>query len=180
MKDLSLHILDIAQNSTRAKASLVEIFIAVDTSTGVLSLSIRDNGTGMPESLVKMVDDPFVTTRTTRKVGLGIPLLKQRALQCEGSFVISSKVGEGTSISATFKLDNIDTPPLGDIAGVIAMLASGHPSIDFVYTHIYNEKSYVFDTREVKEVLGSTPINEPSIVIFLKQMISENLDCVND
>ena len=129
----------------------------------------------MSPSMVKQVEDPFVTSRTTRKVGLGIPLFKQSAVQGGGDLRIVSEVGVGTTIVATFKMDNIDTPPWGDLPGVISMLSSGNPSVDFIYTHISNGKDYTFSTVDVKEILGDTPINEPSIANFLKAMIAENL-----
>lgn len=176
MKDLSLHILDIVQNSTRANATLVEIIIEEDAQTNLMSITIKDNGKGMSPEMVKQVEDPFVTSRTTRKVGLGIPLFKQSAAQSGGELHISSEVGIGTTVVATFQMDNIDTPPWGDLPGVVAMLSSGNPEVDFVYDHSYNGNHYTFDTREVKEVLDGIPISEPQIANFLKEMIAENLD----
>ena len=176
MKDLSLHILDIAQNSISAKATFIEIILVEDIPHDLFSITIRDNGSGMsPEILAKVVD-PFYTSRTTRKVGLGIPLLKQNAERCEGSFSITSEVNRGTELIATFRHGNIDRPSLGDIAGVVVILASANPEIDFVYHHRYNTKEYCFDTREVKEALEGTPINDLKVFRFLKEMIKENLD----
>lgn len=176
MKDLSLHILDIVQNSTRANATLVEIIVEEDAQKNLMSITIKDNGKGMSPDMVKQVEDPFVTSRTTRKVGLGIPLFKQSAAQSGGELHISSEVGIGTTVVATFKMDNIDTPPWGDLPGVISIISSGNPALDFVYDHSYNGSHYTFDTREVKDVLGDTPISEPQIANFLKEMIAENLD----
>lgn len=176
MKDLSLHILDIVQNSTRAQASLVEIEVDENVATNQLSILIKDNGTGMPPEMVEQVTDPFVTSRTTRKVGMGIPLFKQSAEQSGGHLSIFSELGVGTTLVATFRLDNIDTPPLGDLAGVIAMTASGNPSINFIFSYKYNNLLYEFDTREVKQILGSTPITDPKIAAFLRDMIKENIE----
>lgn len=175
MKDLSLHILDIVQNSTRANASLVKVEVEEDTERNLISITIKDDGSGMPEDMVKNVADPYVTSRTTRKVGLGIPLFKQSAVQSGGGLHIISELGIGTTIMATFQLDNIDTPPWGDLAGVIALLASGNPTVEFFYTHSYNGVEYVFDTLAVKEVLGDTPISDLQVASFLKAMIAENL-----
>ena len=175
MKDLSLHILDIVQNSTRANASLVEIQVEENAQSNVISITIKDNGKGMSPSMVKQVEDPFVTSRTTRKVGLGIPLFKQSAVQSGGDLHIFSEVGIGTTLIATFQMDNIDTPPWGDLPGVVAMISSGNPDVNFVYDHSYNGSRYTFDTREVKEILGDTPIFEPQVASFLKTMIAENL-----
>lgn len=176
MKDLSLHILDIVQNSTRAQASLVEIGVEENTETNLISIFIKDNGTGMPPEMVEQVSDPFVTSRTTRKVGMGIPLFKQSAEQSGGHLNIFSELGVGTTLVATFKLDNIDTPPLGDLSGVIAMTVSGNPNIDFIFSYKYNNLLYEFDTREIKQILGNTPITEPKIAAFLRDMIKENIE----
>jgi hypothetical protein len=176
MKDLSLHILDIVQNSTRANASLVEILVEEDTRKNFMSITIKDNGKGMSPEMVAKVEDPFVTSRTTRKVGLGIPLFKQSAVQGGGGVHISSAIGVGTTVVATFQTDNIDTPPWGDLPGVVAMLSSGNPDVNFVYEHSYNGNRYTFDTRDVKTILGDMPIYDPQIVNFLKLMIAENLD----
>lgn len=175
MKDLSLHILDIVQNSTHANASLVEILVEENAQTNVITITIKDNGKGMSPCMVKQVEDPFVTSRTTRKVGLGIPFFKQSAVQSGGDLHISSEVGLGTTLVATFQMDNIDTPPWGDLPGVIAMISSGNPDVNFLYDHSYNGNRYTFDTREVKEILGDTPIFEPQVANFLKSMIAENL-----
>jgi Signal transduction histidine kinase len=175
MKDLSLHILDIVQNSTRANATVVEILVEEDAKKNLISITIKDNGKGMSPDMVKQVEDPFVTSRTTRKVGLGIPLFKQSAVQSGGDLHIFSEVGIGTTLVATFQMDNIDTPPWGDLPGVVAMLSSGNPDVDFVYDHYYNGNHYTFDTREVKEILGDTPIFEPGIARFIKEMIAENV-----
>jgi len=175
MKDLSLHILDIVQNSTRANASLVKIEIEEDTERNLISITIKDDGSGMPSDMVKNVEDPYVTSRTTRKVGMGIPLFKQSAVQSGGGLYIISEIGIGTTIIATFQMDNIDTPPWGDLPGVIALLASGNPTVDFYYSHSYNGVEYIFDTFAVKEILGDTPISEPQVANFLKTMIAENL-----
>lgn len=175
MKDLSLHILDIAQNSTRAIASLVEIIVDENTSSDLLTITIKDNGIGMDAEMVKKVVDPFVTSRTTRKVGLGIPLLLQNSRQSGGDLYLESEKGKGTILVVTFRISNIDTPPMGDLAGVITLLATGNPSVDFLFTYINLKNTYHFDTREVKEILGKTLITEPSVVKFLKIMLEENL-----
>lgn len=176
MKDLSLHILDIIQNSTKAHATQVEILVEENHEANQLSIIIKDNGTGMSPEMVEHVADPYVTSRTTRKVGLGIPLFKQSAEQSGGNLNIFSELGVGTTLIATFKLDHIDIPPLGDLPGVIAITASGNPDIDFLFSYTYNHKSYEFNTKEVKTILDGTPINEPKISTFLKEMIRENME----
>lgn len=176
MKDLSLHILDIAQNSITAKATLIQIAIVEDTVADTYTITITDNGYGIPPDMLARVTDPYTTSRTTRKVGLGIPLFKQNAERTGGGLTITSEVGKGTVLTAVFVHSNIDRPVLGDIAGVVVILVSANPSIDFVYTHVVNQQSYVFDTREVREALDGIPLNEPSVIPLLKEMIAANLE----
>lgn len=176
MKDLSLHILDIAQNSITAKATLIQIAIVEDTVADTYTITITDNGYGIPPDMLARVTDPYATSRTTRKVGLGIPLFKQNAERTGGGLTITSEVGKGTVLTAVFVHSNIDRPVLGDIAGVVVILVSANPSIDFVYTHVVNQQSYVFDTREVREALDGIPLNEPSVIPLLKEMIAANLE----
>jgi hypothetical protein len=176
MKDLSLHILDIVQNSISARADLIEISIRQDIAANLYSLGIKDNGKGMdPETLLK-VTDPFFTTRTTRKVGMGIPLLKLNAERAGGSFTIESEAEKGTRLLAKFGLNNIDRLPEGDLPGTIVMIAAANPDLDFIFSYAGSKGEYRFDTREIKEILGEIPINEVSVYPFLKEMISGNLD----
>jgi len=175
MKDLSLHILDIFQNSTRAKASKIELDIIEDTEKNTYTIIITDDGCGMDEETVKHVADPFFTTRTVRKVGLGIPLFKQNCEQTGGSFLIESKVNTGTRVKATFIHNHIDRPALGDIAGVMVLTALAYSNIYFIYRHEKNGKRYIFDTEEVKDALGGISMQTPEITQYLREMIMENL-----
>ncbi|MCB2195435.1 MAG: ATP-binding protein [Bacteroidetes bacterium] len=176
MNNISMHILDIVQNAIRAQASLIEIRITEDLKRNVFEVLLKDNGKGMDNELLTHVADPYITTRTTRKVGLGIPLLKHSAEQANGYIKVHSEQNIGTTILATFQHDHMDRPPLGDCAGTIVLLASANPEIDFKYIHSVNDKSYTFDTREVKEVLDDVKISNPKIRGMLKEMISENLN----
>jgi anti-sigma regulatory factor (Ser/Thr protein kinase) len=175
MKDLSMHIMDIVQNSTRAGATLVTIEVAEELAIDRLTLMIADNGCGMDEETLKRVADPFFTSRTTRKVGLGIPLLMQNAEQTGGQVLIESEVGKGTTLQAVFSHSHIDRPPMGDVAGTIALLISGNPNVEFVYTHRFNEHRFEFDSREIKAELDGVSIHQPRVVKFMKEMIHENL-----
>ncbi len=176
MRDLSLHILDIIQNSVAANASLIEISIHEDVEKDLLKITIKDNGKGMSKEFVKIATDPYTTSRTTRKVGLGIPLLKQNAERTGGSLSITSELGKGTILEATFIPSNIDCLSLGDIAGVIALTVSGNPLINFIYNHNINGNLYTFNTKEVKEILEGISIAEPSVCRYLKEMIQSNLE----
>ena len=175
MQEISLHILDIAQNSIRAGAKLIEITVAENLKEDIFSFTVKDDGCGMDEELLKRVTDPFVTTRTTRRVGLGIPLLIQGAESTGGNVKIKSKVGVGTEICATYSHSHIDRQPLGDIASCMMSLISMNPDIDFIYTHFYEQKSFTLSTRELKAVLGDVKLSEPSVALWVKEYVSENL-----
>ena len=175
MKDISLHILDIVQNSISANATMIEISIEECSKNNTYLLKIKDNGKGMTKEMAEKVLDPYVTSRTTRKVGLGLPLLMQNAERTGGHLMITSDLGKGTEVEALFVYNNIDRIPLGDMAGTIVLLASANPMIDFVYTHTVDDEKYIFDTREIKEVLDDVTINDVHIYKYLKEMINENL-----
>lgn len=176
MKDLSMHIMDIIQNSVRAEATLVELEIKESKKDDLFSILIKDNGFGMTEEVLAKAIDPFFTTRTTRKVGLGLSLLKQNAEQTGGSMKIISKQGVGTELKAVFSHSHLDRPVLGDIAGTMVLLVGANPEMDFIYKHITDEGEYVFNTKEVKEVLDDIPVSDPNIMLYLKEMIKENLN----
>jgi len=175
MKDISLHILDIVQNSISANATMIEIGIEESQAENTYTVSIKDNGKGMTPEMTKKVSDPYVTSRTTRKVGLGLPLLMLNAERTGGHLSITSDLGKGTEVEALFVYNNIDRIPLGDMAGTIVLLASANPLIEFVYTHTVNGEQYIFDTREIKEALDEVSINDVHIFKYLKEMINENL-----
>ncbi|MBN2613729.1 MAG: ATP-binding protein [Bacteroidales bacterium] len=175
MNDLSLHILDITQNSIRAGASEIYITVNEDSATDKLTIEIRDNGKGIDKELVEKVTDPFFSTRSTRKIGMGLPLLKQNAEQCEGSLNIVSEKGTGTMVTAIFKKSHIDCPPMGNMAATIkSLLCSGH-SYHLVYKHEIDGREFVFDSREISEILEGLNVNTPKIINFIKEMIDENL-----
>lgn len=175
MQELSLNILDIAQNSVKAGATLVRVGVTVEANA--LTIEIADNGCGMSPEFLQRVTDPFTTTRTTRKVGLGIPLFKQSAEMTGGSFSISSEPGVGTAVRATFVLDSIDRMPLGDLADTVCSLL--YEQIDFVWHYAVDGRSFDFDTREIKAELGGIPIDSVQVVAFLKSMVEENIESVN-
>lgn len=176
MKDLSMHIMDILQNSTRAKAKLITLEVLLDSAQDTLTLIFKDDGCGMDEETVRKVVNPFFTTRTTRKVGLGLPLLKQNTEQTGGSMNIISKVGEGTTVTAVFGLTHLDTPPMGDLAGTVVLTISANPEIKFIFHYKRDDEvDYVLDTDEVYEVLDGMSINDPDVIASLKEMIEENI-----
>ena len=176
MRELSLNILDIAQNSISAGASIITIEVSENTTDNTLLIGVYDNGKGMSEEQVKSVIDPFFTTRTTRKVGMGIPLFKMAAEQTGGSLEIKSELGVGTEVKAYFKTDSVDFTPLGDVASTIQMLITMNTDRDFVYKHSVNENEFVCDTREIKEILGDVPLDTYEVSQWLKDFITENTE----
>ena len=176
MQEISLNILDIVQNSIRADATLIEVIIEEIPSSDVFAFTVKDNGCGMDEEMVKRVTDPFVTTRTTRKVGLGISLLKSLAQQAGGDIKLESKVGVGTVIRADFSYNHIDRQPLGDISAVMVSLISMNPAIDFVYTHSFEKEQFILDTRELRKILGDeVSFSEISVAAWIGEYINDGL-----
>ncbi len=175
MRELSLHILDIVQNSVKAGASLIEVIISEDILANRLKISIKDNGCGMSEDFLKTVKDPFSTTRTTRKVGMGISLFQSAAEQCGGSLDIRSRLGKGTILSVDFEYDNIDRAPIGDMAETFVTIILGAPDIDYVYKHRKQEKEFVFDTKDIKNELGDIPLDTPEVLVWIKEYITGGL-----
>ncbi len=176
MRELSLNILDVAQNSITAGASLITIEVSENTTQHTLLIGIYDNGKGMSEEQVKSVIDPFFTTRTTRKVGMGIPLFKMAAEQTGGRLEIKSEIGVGTEVRAYFMTDSVDFTPLGDVASTVQMLITMNTDRDFLYKHSVNGKEFVVDTREIKEILGDVPLDTYEVSQWLIDFIKENTE----
>lgn len=182
MKELSLNILDIAENSVKAKATLTEILL--NETDNELTLTIKDNGCGMTAEILANVTDPFCTTRKTRNVGLGLPFLKMQAEQTGGSLKIVSKhidefpLDHGTTVTAIFNKNHIDYTPLGDVVSSIITLIHGHPDTDFLFSHRLCSKEISLDTRQVREILGDIPLNSFEVIKwieeYLKEQYSEN------
>ena len=177
MRDLSLHLLDLTQNSITAGASLVTIRILLEDS-GMLTMELIDDGKGMSPELLERVTSPFATTRTTRKVGLGIPMMKENAEKAGGTFLLESELGEGTRLKATMDTRNIDCLPLGDLGGTLLSLMLTNPlHPDFLFEGRTPKGECSFDTREVRAALGSEiPFNEPSVAAWLKEALEEEMN----
>ena len=176
MQELSMNLLDIAQNSVAAGSTLTELTVRIDTARRALTLVIADNGKGMSEETLRRVTDPFYTTRTTRKVGLGIPLFREAAETAGGGLTIESKVGVGTTVSATFELGNIDLPPLGDVAGTVVNLVQCNPELDFVFRVESDGEEFCMDTRELREMLDGVPLSTPQVALFLREYLAEHTE----
>lgn len=178
MRELALHILDIAENSISAGASQVSIVIIENTVDDVLHIIIEDNGKGMDAEMVEKIIDPFTTSRTTRQVGLGIPFFKAAAESCNGSFLVESKLGIGTKIEAIFQRSHIDRMPLGDIAATFHTLIIGTPDVNWLFKYRFNNESFSFDDQPIKEALDGLSLSEPSVMKFIRELISEGVQNV--
>ena len=183
MKELSLNILDITENSTKAKAEL--ILIEIIDENPLLTIKITDNGVGMTEDVLLSVANPFYTTRTTRKVGMGIPLFRLAAEQTGGSLSIESKhINEfpdthGTTVTAVFNKNHIDFTPLGDIVSTITTLIQGHPDVDFVFTHKISNSEVSLDTREIRTFLDDVPLDTYEVILWIKSNLEDQYNEIN-
>jgi signal transduction histidine kinase len=172
MEDLSLHILDIAENSVAAKADKIEIRISEDKEKDLLSVEVTDNGEGMDKETLEKALDPFYTSKTVRRFGFGLSILSEAAKAANGHLSVQSQKGKGTRIKADFQHSHIDRQPLGDIGQTIITLIVGNPEIDFIFEHIKNGHAYSLDTRKIKKILNEMPINSLAGI----RMIRENLE----
>jgi len=174
MQELSLHILDLVRNSIAAGAT--KVIISIYQKGNFLYISISDNGKGMDKDTLRSVESPFMTSRNTRKVGLGLSLLDAVAKACGGRVVISSRPGVGTEVRAEFGYGHIDRPPLGKMEDTISVLVTCNPTIDFVYTHISSKGSFEFDTRDVRQRIGDLSIDHPYVIAWITDYVREGLD----
>lgn len=179
MTELALHILDIAKNSTRANAKNVVISVIADTRADTLRISVSDDGCGMDKELLSRVTDPFSTTRTTRRVGMGIPLFKQAAELTGGGLTIESTEGVGTETTAVFGLSHIDRVPIGNLGATMTALIGGSPDVDFRLLYEVDERKYEFSTVRVRELMDGVPLTEPEVLSYIGDMIDENIENIN-
>ncbi len=180
MEDLSLHILDIVENSITAGADKIQIKIVKDIRANLLSVEIRDNGKGMDKETLKKAYDPFYTTKTGKRVGLGIPLFAQAARESKGDILIKTEPGRGSTITASFRYNHIDRKPLGDIAKTFIVLIASRPDVDFIFEYRKNEKKYFLDTAKMKKQLGGVPINSSVVIKFIEDDINAWLNITKD
>ena len=176
MQDFSLHILDIAENSINAGARRIEIVVTEDSKKDILAIEIKDDGKGISEEMISRVLDPFVTTRTTRRVGLGLSLFAQAARACNGEVNIESELDKGTRLEGTFQLSHIDLKPWGRMVDTLITLIVGNPEIDFFYHHRKDDFEYTLDTEVIKKELGDVPISNPEVIKVLRDDLKDNLN----
>lgn len=174
MRELSLNVMDVAQNSIAAEASLITIAVEGDTAAHSLTISIEDNGRGMTPEQAERVQSPFYTTRTTRDVGLGVPLFKMASEMTGGRFTVESEPGRGTVVRAGFDTSHIDMPPLGDMNETILLLVISNPGLDFVYRRKVDGAEFTLDTRRLREILGEeVPLNDPEVAAWIREYLAE-------
>ena len=176
MREIALHLLDIVENSVAAGAKRVDLTVREDTANDRLNIVVLDDGKGMDKDLLARVADPFVTSRTTRKVGLGIPLLKAAAESCNGYLRIDSTPGAGTRLEADFQRSHIDRMPLGDLAGTMLTLLVAFPQVRWVLDYSVGERQFLFDSELIVKELGDIPITEPSILTFVKSVLKQGVE----
>lgn len=180
MKELSLHLLDVAQNSVAAGAKHIDLILEEDTQH-FCRLAIVDDGRGMSPEFLANVTDPFITTRTTRKVGMGLPLLRMMVEQTGGKLEIESEVGEGTTVTAWFQADHIDCPPLGDMPSTVALLIQGAPEVEWTYRHTTPKGAFTLDTRKLRAVLGlNVPLSEPDVILWIQEYLQEQEEAIKE
>ncbi len=173
MRDISLHLLDIIQNSVKAGATSIDVTISTDQDNDWLTVAVKDNGCGMDAVFLKKVVDPFTTTRTTRAVGLGIPLLKESCEMTGRNFVISSTKGIGTLLEANFILSSIDRIPIGNIGDTFFGLILDRPDINYRLMFVNGENQFLLDLEDIRKHMDGVPLNEPSICTWIKESIEE-------
>ena len=178
MREIALHLLDIAENSVAAGAKTIEIIVEEDLANDRLKISVQDNGRGMDEPLLARVSDPFMTSRTTRKVGLGIPLFKAAAEACNGHLSLTSALGKGTRLEAEFQRSHIDRMPLGDLAGTMLTLVVSFPEIHWLFHYRANGVEFSFDDEPIKKELGEIPLAEPAILAFIRELLEKGVGSV--
>lgn len=176
MRELALHILDIAENSISANANTIKIMIDENHQQDILTISIEDDGKGMNEEMVLKITDPFITSRTTRKVGLGIPFFKAAAEACVGDFSIESTPGLGTKINAKFQYSHIDRMPLGDIVSTLHTLIIGTPEVHFLFEYKINQQTYKFNDEPIKQTLDGVSLSEPAVMKYIREELHAGID----
>ncbi|MBP1924915.1 sensor histidine kinase YesM [Sedimentibacter acidaminivorans] len=176
MKELSMHILDIAMNSVKAEAKLIEITVEDSIKNNSIKITIKDDGKGMSKEILENVANPFYTTRTTRKVGLGLSMLKEASERCNGYLKINSQLGVGTIVESFFERNNIDRAPLGNIADTILVIVNSLKNCNLIYNHVVDDNSFTISTQQLKEILGEVVISDSNVVMWIKEYVNENIN----
>jgi anti-sigma regulatory factor (Ser/Thr protein kinase) len=175
MRDLSLHLLDIARNSIEAGATVLEIDVVEDHTADLLTIRVQDNGRGMDAATLERATDPFFTTRTTRGQGLGLSLLETNCARCEGSLHMASEPGRGTTVQATMRLSHLDRPPLGNVGAAVQALVCEAERVWLTYRHVVDGREFVLDTEELRQELWGGRLDEPAVLCWIARVVNEGL-----
>ncbi len=176
MREISLHILDLIQNSIEAEATSVKLEIIEDIVNDRMIIRVSDNGRGMNEKMRQLVIDPFITTRTTRRIGLGLPLMDMSTKRCDGYLDINSIPGQGTVIEAMYRHSHYDRPPMGNLPETIKSILVANPELQFFYSHTFNDQSLSVSSQEIADILDGIPLTQPDVLIWLDGYLSESID----
>jgi anti-sigma regulatory factor (Ser/Thr protein kinase) len=181
MQDLSLHVLDIVENSIAAGAKNIKITINENIEEDVLTLTIQDNGKGIDKKMLDKVIDPFYSTKKIRRIGLGLSMLAQATKEADGSFNIESQKGKGTAITATFVHSHIDRKPIGNMADtLISLVVAKGMDVDFIYEHHRNGQGFIFDTKTIKNELKDLPLDDPEVITYLRNTLIEEFGKIEE
>lgn len=180
MRELSEHVLDIVYNSLEAGARSVRVEVAEDSRADCITIRVVDDGRGMDPEQVRRVTDPFYTTRTTRRVGLGIPLLAAAARACEGDLEVASRRGEGTTVTARIRASHVDRQPLGNMAATLVTLMAGAPEVELEYRHEVDGRVFTFSTAQVREEAGDVSLSHPAVVQWLQEYLEEHIRALGE
>lgn len=175
MREISLHILDLVQNSIEAGATSINLEIIENFNEDVMIIRVTDNGRGMDEKMRQLVIDPFITTRTTRRIGLGLPLMDMTTKRCGGYLTIASTPGRGTVIEAMFQHSHLDRPPLGNMVETITNILVANPELQFSYQHAVGDKTFIVSSQEIADILKGIPLTQPDVLVWLREFLSENI-----
>jgi hypothetical protein len=175
MREISLHILDLVQNSIEAGATQVELEIVEDLVKDSMIIRLSDNGRGMNEKLRQLVIDPFITTRTTRRIGLGLPLMDMSTKRCGGYLRLDSTPGKGTVVEAMYQHSHFDRPPMGNLVETIKSILVANPALHFLYNHTVNDRSISVSSQELANILDGIPLTQPDVLIWLHGYLSDNI-----
>ncbi|HWR40943.1 MAG TPA: ATP-binding protein [Patescibacteria group bacterium] len=175
MRELSLHILDLVQNSIEANATTVKLEVIEDRSDDRLIIRVTDNGRGMDEKIRQLVIDPFITTRTTRRIGLGLPLMEMSSKRCDGYLHIDSVPGQGTTVEAMYRHSHLDRPPLGNMVETIKTILVANSELHFTYHHSVNGRTFSISSLELHDILGDVPLSHPDVLGWLHDYLTVNI-----
>lgn len=175
MREISLHLLDLVQNSIEAGATSVKLEINENLNSDKMIIRVMDNGRGMDEKLRQLVIDPFITTRTTRRIGLGLPLMDMSTKRCGGYLDVDSTPGKGTVVEAMYQHSHLDRPPMGNLVETVKSILVANPELDFIYDHTVNDRRFTVSSRDLADTLDGIPLTQPDVLVWLNGYLSDHI-----